>query len=197
MFLSVLLDYPQSVVKLARVTGSEILEAIFMLHVCLCVCVHNQHGRLLRSSWENQNPGDFAFLLLSGAWTEPWQGIQQPLFCSHLSPWWQDLYPGDLTNAFAACCWSIYFWSRYWQNDVRPVQIYKWFCIFASLPQSSRTLFLIMKQIGSKKSSLWFSLNVMYSPVHIYIHTHFSNSTTLCNFNPITYQQYYLCLKHS
>lgn len=36
MFLSEFLDYPESVVKLARDTGSEVLEAIFMLSVCVC-----------------------------------------------------------------------------------------------------------------------------------------------------------------
>ena len=42
MFLSEFLDNPESVVKLARVTGSEALEAIFMVvyayeyvHVCI------------------------------------------------------------------------------------------------------------------------------------------------------------------
>jgi len=45
MFLSEFLDYPESVVKLARVTGSEVLR-IFLCSVCMCVCVH-LHGRLL------------------------------------------------------------------------------------------------------------------------------------------------------
>lgn len=149
MFLSVVLDYPGSVVKLARVTGSEILEAIFMLCVCVFVCAPNQHGRVLRSSWEDQNSGAFA-LLLTGAWADSWLGIQQPLFCSHLSLRWQDSYTGDSSNTFAPCCWSIYFWSRYWQNDVRSGQICKWFCIFASSPQSIRTLFLLRNKLAER-----------------------------------------------
>lgn len=127
MFLSEFLDYPESVVKLARVTGSEALEAIFMLCVCVCACAClciNMEGY-----WLMRELKLWRFCFSVADYSLSWTPAEQPaaLFCSHLSQWWQDSYTGDWNNAFTACLGSIYFLSMYWQNDARSVLIYSWF----------------------------------------------------------------------
>ena len=98
MFLSEFLDYPESVVKLARVTGSEVLEAIFML--CACVCGH-QYGRLL--AHERIKTLEILFFC---CWLEPELNPRRAASshsCALVSPGDDKIHKRDLNKAFAAC----------------------------------------------------------------------------------------------
>lgn len=193
MFLSVVLDYPGSVVKLARVTGSEILEAIFMLCVCVCLCV------LLISMeeyWEAHERiktlEPLLFCLLVPELTPGWASSSHS---SALTSPCDDKIPTQGIQAIHLLHVAEAFTSGV-GIDRMMLDLDKFVSDFVYLPPH-----LNPSELYSYYKTNWLKEIRFMVLTKCYVqscaHTHFSNSTILCNFNPITYQWHYLRLKHS